>query len=158
MKKLLFLICFLVPTATAYDENEDRYWLAMNIYFEAGNQSDAGRIAVALVTINRVNSWGWPNDIESVVTQGPTRPSWRDGTPVPVRHMCQFSWYCDGKKDIPEDSKTWEESIRLAQMVLDEGMYDFTHGSTHYHNDKVDPYWNKHLKKTLVIDNHIFYK
>ena len=158
MKKLLFLICFLVPTAIAYDENEDRYWLAMNIYFEAGNQSDAGRIAVALVTINRVNSWGWPNDIESVVTQGPTRPSWRDGTPVPVKHKCQFSWHCDGKKDVPEDSKTGEESIRLAQLILDEGMYDFTHGSTHYHNDKVDPYWNKHLKKTLVIDNHIFYK
>ena len=132
--------------------------LALNVYHEARDQPFSGQVAVAQVVMNRVKDNRYPDNVCDVVTQGPTRPSWRDGTPVPVRHMCQFSWYCDGKKDVPEDSKTWEESIRLAQMVLDEGMYDFTHGASHYHNDTVHPYWADHLYKTLTIDNHIFYK
>ena len=154
---IFFMLFLSIHEAKAYDENEDRFWLAMNMYHEAGNQSDAGRIAVALVTLNRVNSWGWPDQIDQVVTQGPTYVNWK-GNVLPIKNKCQFSWYCDGEPDEPEDSKTWEECLKLANMIMDEGMYDFTHGSTHYHSDKVDPYWNKHLVKVMVIDNHIFYK
>ena len=74
-----------------------------------------------------------------------------------ANHKCQFSWYCDGKKDIPEDSKTWEECLIIAEKVL-YGMYDFTEGATHYHNDTVHPYWADHLAHVVTIDNHIFYK
>jgi hypothetical protein len=63
------LIVVAVPVESS-DENGDAYWLAMNMYFEAGNQSEAGRIAVALVTINRKESWDYPDDIETVVTLG----------------------------------------------------------------------------------------
>jgi N-acetylmuramoyl-L-alanine amidase len=158
MKKLiLFLALFAINSdINASDPNDERYWLALNIYFEAGNQSEAGRIAVALVTMNRVDSWQYPDDVDQVVTQGPTMVNWKGNT-LPVKHMCQFSWFCDGKADIPEDSKTWEECLIIAEKVL-YGMYDFTEGATHYHNDCVDPYWNKHLQHVVTIDNHLFYK
>jgi N-acetylmuramoyl-L-alanine amidase len=153
----IFIGMSFASQVQAFDENEDRYWLAMNIYFEAGNQSQAGRLAVAHVTMNRVDHWGWPGTIESVVKQGPTFVNWK-GNVLPVRNMCQFSWYCDGKADLPEDSKTWEECLDLADLVFSKELHDFTEGSTHYHNDKVHPYWADHLHKTVTIDNHIFYK
>ena len=48
---------------------EDRYCLAQNIYFEAGNQPFAGKLAVAHVTLNRVFDLQFPNDICGVVYQ-----------------------------------------------------------------------------------------
>ena len=150
------LIVVAVPVESS-DEKGDAYWLAINMYFEAGNQSEAGRIAVALVTINRKESWDYPDDIETVVTQGPTFENWK-GNVYPVKHKCQFSWYCDGKADVPEDSKTWDEVYQLAHFIMQYGMYDFTDGATHYHNDTVHPYWADHLYHVVTIDNHIFYK
>ena len=54
----------------ASDENEEAHCLAKNIYFEAGNQPLAGRIAVAQVTINRRNHGMFPNTICEVGQQG----------------------------------------------------------------------------------------
>jgi spore germination cell wall hydrolase CwlJ-like protein len=99
----------------------------------------------------------YPDNVCDVVYQGPTYTNWK-GNQVPVRHKCQFSWYCDGKSDEPVDSKTYMETLFLADMILRGDVYDFTDGATHYHNDKVDPYWNDHLVLMLTIDNHIFYK
>ena len=146
-----------VGNLKAWDENGEAVCLAKNIYFEAGNQSKAGRLAVGLVTLNRVEMREYPDTICGVVYQGPTYTNWKGNT-WPVKHKCQFSWYCDGKKDIIEDSKTWNEVYLLAVALVQGSVYDFTDGSSHYHNDKVHPYWADHLYKTLTIDNHIFYK
>ena len=57
-------------------------------------------IAVALVTRNRVFDDRYPDTYCGVVEQGPVRESWKkNGTYYPIRHRCQFSWYCDGKSD-----------------------------------------------------------
>ena len=146
-----------VGNLKAWDENGEAVCLAKNIYFEAGNQSKAGRLAVGLVTLNRVEMREYPDTICGVVHQGPTYTNWKGNT-WPVKHKCQFSWYCDGKKDIIEDSKTWNEVYLLAVALVQGSVYDFTDGSSHYHNDTVNPYWADHLYKTLTIDNHIFYK
>ena len=146
----------LALPVNAYDENEDRYWLAMNMYFEAGNQSDAGRLAVGHVVLNRQEMREYPDTICDVVHQAKWRENWK-GNMIPVKHQCQFSYFCDGKPEEIEDSKTWNESYMLATLLVN-GMYDFTHGASHYHNDQVHPYWADHLYKTVVIDNHIFYK
>ena len=76
---------------------------------------------------------------------------------IPVKHKCQFSYFCDGKPEEIEDSKTWNESYMLTTLLVN-GMYDFPHGASHYHADSVYPNWADHLYKTVVIDNHIFYK
>jgi len=72
--------------------------------------------------------------------------------------MCQFSWWCDGKSDTPEDSATWELSLDTARQVTWDKYGDITEGATHYHNDSVNPYWADSLNETVTIDNHIFYK
>ena len=41
----------------------DAHCLAQNIYFEAGNQPLAGKIAVANVTLNRVEHDKFPNNV-----------------------------------------------------------------------------------------------
>ena len=78
--------------------------LALNTYHEAKNQSLVGQIATAQVVMNRVEDNRFPNTICEVVKQGPTRPSWEDPKKeYPIKHRCQFSWYCDGKDDTPKN-------------------------------------------------------
>ena len=145
-----------ISKINAWDENGEVACLAEAIYFEAGNQSDAGRLAVGHVVLNRQEMREYPNTICDVIHQAEYRENWK-GNMIPVKHRCQFSYFCDGKPEIIEDSKTWNESYMLATLLVN-GMYDFTHGASHYHNDSVYPYWADHLKHTVTIDNHIFYK
>ena len=64
--------------------------LATAVYFEARGEPFVGQSAVAHVVLNRVEDTRFPNDICSVVKQGPTY-SWK--TNFPIRNMCQFSYY-----------------------------------------------------------------
>ena len=75
--------------------------LALNTYHEAKNQSMIGQIATAQVVMNRVADSRYPNTVCEVVKQGPKYK----GSDVPVRHKCQFSWFCDGKDDTPKNEK-----------------------------------------------------
>ena len=93
--------------------------LALNTYHEAKNQSLVGQIATAQVVMNRVEDKRFPNTICEVVKQGPTRPSWEDPKKeYPIRHRCQFSWYCDGKDDTPKNEKAWRKAQDVAFLVL----------------------------------------
>ena len=55
--------------------------LALNVYHEAKNQPMIGQIAVAQVVMNRVEDDRYPDDVCSVVEQGPTY-SWTDDFPI----------------------------------------------------------------------------
>ena len=134
--------------------------LAKNIYFEAKNQGTAGWAAVASVTLNRVNDTRYPNSICEVVYQGPARPSWQDPElMIPIRHKCQFSWYCDGKSDVMRNASKGQEIIKFAEYVLSTKFdLDITDGATHYHADYVYPAWAKTKTKTIEIGDHIFYR
>jgi len=141
----------------ASDPNNEIYCLAQNIYFEAGNQPLAGKVAVSQVVINRVEHPSYPDNICEVVYQAKLRVNWKNEF-VPIKNQCQFSWFCDGKSDDPVDSQTWLLSMHIARDVVQQKYGDITEGSTHYHSDKVDPYWASSLNRTVVINNHIFYK
>ena len=156
---VIFVLSLLLSREVqAFDENGDRFCLAQNIYFEAGNQPFIGRFAVANVTLNRVNDLQFPNTVCEVVYQSASyRKSWT-GKIIPKRGMCQFSWYCDGKSDEPKDSVTWIESIRIADMALQSSNFDVTEGALWYHADYIHPYWADHLEYVVQIENHIFYK
>ena len=119
-----------ISKINAWDENGEVACLAEAIYFEAGNQSDAGRLAVGHVVLNRQEMREYPNSICDVVHQAEWRENWK-GNMIPVKHRCQFSYFCDGKPETIEDSKTWNESYMLATLLVN-GMYDFTHGASHY--------------------------
>jgi N-acetylmuramoyl-L-alanine amidase len=153
----LGLIMIYPLSLEASDPNNEIYCLAQNIYFEAGNQPVAGKVAVSQVVINRVEHPSYPDNICDVVYQAKLRVNWKNEF-VPIKNKCQFSWFCDGKSDDPVDSQTWLLSMHIARDVVQQKYGDITEGSTHYHSDKVDPYWASSLNRTVVINNHIFYK
>ena len=130
--------------------------LALNTYHEAKNQSMVGQIAVAEVVMNRVADRRYPNTVCEVVKQGPKYK----GSDVPVRHKCQFSWFCDGKSDEPKrDSKEWRMAQEYARIVLSGRIVlDVTEGATHYHATYVKPSWAKTKTRTTRIESHIFYR
>lgn len=124
---------------------EDLYWLAINIYHEARNEPLIGRIAVGVVTLNRVYDPRYPNTVKTVVTE-----------------YKQFSWYNNRKVPPPKNKKAWEDSQRIARFLLTQGyesdIVGVLEGATHFHAIYVNPKWAK--TKTLVgrIGNHIFYR
>ena len=130
--------------------------LALNTYHEAKNQSMIGQIATAQVVMNRVMDKRYPNTVCEVVKQGPKYK----GSDVPVRHKCQFSWFCDGKSDEPKrDSKEWFKAQDYARIVLSGRIaLDVTEGATHYHATYVKPAWAKTKTRTTRIERHIFYR
>lgn len=143
MKNLIFpvIVCLLNAPASAYTQ-ADRECLALNIYHEARGEPEEGQIAVAHVTLNRVESPRFPNNICSVV--------WQSG---------QFSWTQDGRSDIPRDRAAWVRSQELADIALDwhDMGEDFSHGATFYHANYVNPFWASIFDHVVTIGVHIFY-
>jgi len=76
-KLLLVLPLVLISPFALSSDNKDAECLAENIYHEARGESTLGKIAVGLVTINRVRDARWPSNICSVVYEGPVRESWK---------------------------------------------------------------------------------
>ena len=135
--------------------------MANNIYFESRNQTLKGMMAVGLVTMNRVKDSRFPDTVCDVVYQGPTRKSWRDPTArYPIKHRCQFSWYCDGKSDdIPsQDIELFSLILSMAFKIYYGEFKDFTDGATHYHAYYVEPDWASTKTRTYRIDDHYFYR
>jgi len=122
--------------------------LALNVYHEARSEPMLGQYAVAHVTINRVQSNKWPNDMCKVVKQG-----YYKGL-----HRCQFSWYCDGKSDKPYEQLAWARSLIVADNALRGKIKDVTYGATHYHARYVRPYWSKSFTMTTTYGSHKFYR
>lgn len=159
MRLIISLIFFISLYANAYDEfsplgipDSEIRCLAMNIYHEARDQSKAGQLAVAFVTHNRkVNTKRFrrQNTYCKVVHQGY----------VPGRRDCHFSWYCDGKSDTPYETKKWKEIRDFAVWFAYNSDYvvDPTHGSTHYHNLTVEPWWTEDMVLNGIIGDHLFW-
>ena len=130
--------------------------MAFNIYHEAGNQSMIGQMAVGQVVLNRVADDRFPNTVCEVVKQAVTYKN----SNKPVRWKCQFTWYCDGKKDEPNfESRTWRLALDHASILITKRIVlDITEGATHYHATYVRPAWAKTKTRTTRIDRHIFYR
>ena len=129
--------------------------LAQNIYFEARDQPVIGQRAVAEVVLNRVFDPRWPDTVCEVIREGPTY-SWKQD--YPVKHRCQFSWYCDGLSDKPKDQRAWAKAIAIAEdLFFYYGLsINTVEGATFYHATTVDPAWN--LEYVVTIEDHIFYR
>jgi spore germination cell wall hydrolase CwlJ-like protein len=123
--------------------------MALNIYYEARSSNLADRVATADVVINRVLDSRYPDTICEVV---------KDGYVLGKRN-CQFSWYCDGKSDDPQDEDRWVEAQTLAWAVVRWGQYrGITEGATHYHATYVNPRWAKSLQLVGRIGAHVYYR
>ena len=129
--------------------------LALNIYHEAKNQSFIGQVAVAQVVMNRVKDKRYPNTVCEVVKQGQTY-KWKPS--LPIKHKCQFSWYCDGKSDKPIESKAWQDAKHVANGVYNEHLFDLVNGATHYHAYYVKPSWAEtktYITSTQIVNTQI---
>ena len=78
---------------------------------------------------------------------------------VPLKHKCQFSWYCDGKADIITDVQSYKIALAVAHQVLSKySMHDVTDGALFYHAYYVKPRWAREKIKTVVhYSIHISY-
>jgi spore germination cell wall hydrolase CwlJ-like protein len=130
--------------------------LAQAVFFEARGEPFLGKVAVASVVMNRTLDKRFPDNVCDVVKQGPTHKSRPD---LPIRHRCQFSFYCDGKSDeLNMQLRSAQQSVAVAYKVLAGHTSDVTYGATFYHASYVQPTWSFHKKKTIRIHNHFFYK
>lgn len=163
MKKLIVAIFVLMSASVAHAEtkelytqesNPEHYCLALNIYYEARGSSLADRAGVANVVMNRTKDRRYPATICEVVRQG-----MKDANGNMIRNKCQFSWYCDGKSDVPQDTDRWMEAQLLAWQMIEHDKYrGLTEGATHYHATYVNPRWAKDLQLVGRIGAHIFYR
>lgn len=129
--------------------------LADNIYHEARGESIEGQLAVTHVVFNRTASNKFPTTYCDVIHQGDT---WQGHI---IRNRCQFSWYCDGRSDVPRDIDAYIKAQEMAyaawRIYYLKGM-DMSNGADHYHADHVLPWWSKEMTPTATIGNHLFYK
>jgi hypothetical protein len=123
--------------------------LARNIYYEAGYEPFEGKVAVAQVTINRVESGQFPSDICRVVYQKNI---------VYEKVLCQFSWYCEtATMKKPMNGPVYTESMEVAKKVLLEGFrLPNLKNALYFHGDYINPGWKK--EQVAKIGRHIFYK
>jgi len=129
--------------------------MAVAIYFEARAEPLAGQIAVANVIVNRVMDDRYPDDVCEVVTQGKLGSTTAS---IVRRNKCQFSFYCDGKSDVPTDEAAFRYAMDVASNILGGVWFDPTDGATHYHSIDVHPSWAKSKTRVVRIENHIFYR
>jgi len=144
--------------------------LALNMYHEARSQGTGCVFAVSAVVLNRVNDTRVPNSVCEVIYQGPIRESCKTRQHIdlpdykrkyyPIKNRCQFSWYCDGKSDIPHNKKRYKELLDLSEAIMynEISFVDITDGALFYHADYVTPGWAKTKQRTVEIEDHIFYR
>ncbi len=168
-----WLFFMVLAQAQNYDiilEKKDphAYCLAQNIYFEAATEPVIGKIAVGIVVINRVKDARYPNTICDVVKQGPVYESWKTRNDkdlkqseriyYPVKHKCQFSWFCDGKSDVVRPTINWYKSQIIAMQILKGKWSGIVEGATHYHATWVSPEWRHELTYIGQAGDHLFYR
>lgn len=133
---------------TIGDPRDEISCLALNIYFEARNEPNEGKLAVSHVVMNRVMSHHFPSTVCKVIQQGGEIR----------RYRCQFSWWCDGFSDTPRNMREWQRSNELALAVYWGQTEDPTDGALWYHADYVSPAWRKDFIEGPKIGRHIFYQ
>ena len=125
----------------------DEQWqcLAKALYFEARGETLKGQFAVAEVILNRVDSPRYPSTVCGVVQQG-------------GKGSCQFSYNCDGARDVMADASAADLAGRIARVMLDGAPRQLTYGATHFHTRAVNPDWSHRFERTAQIGAHLFYK
>ena len=142
VKSLKNQVVFYNNNETLKLSKADMRCLEHNIFYEAGIEDYAGKIAVAQVTYNRLKTKRWGNTICKVVYS-----------------PHQFSWTKQKNRQKPK-GKLWKESKRAAAAFVDGLRLLNLHQSLYYHASwmKKKPRWAKHKVKVHEIGQHIFYK
>ena len=149
---LVFFSC-LTTTASATnfyykctpEDTNEITQLACNIYFESRGESHTGQLAVAFNTLNRVDSYKYPNTVREVVWQ-----------------RKQYSWTHDGKSDVIKDYNTFVKALQIASYVyeLDQDQFKVLspiENALWYHNINILPKWVDKRCEVAKIGLHVYY-
>ena len=133
---------------SASDKLKQLECLTRNVYWEAASEPFEGKVGVAQVTMNRVESGKFADTVCGVVHQKNV---------IYEKVICQFSWYCDTPGTMkPVRKELWKESEEVAKKVLLENFrLPSLKNALYYHADYINPNWNK--PKIEKIGRHIFY-
>lgn len=131
----------------ASEDNSDTFFgqelgcLAMNIYHEARGETQQGKMAVAAVTMNRIENKHYPNTACEVVWQ-----------------RKQFSWTdLKVKYHLIKDVKAWGDALDIAQYFMQGENWSGVGKATHYHATSVSPNWKDDNQLIAKVGNHLFY-
>ena len=114
--------------------------LTKNIYYEARGEDETGQYAVANVTLNRLKSGKWGNDICKVVYA-----------------KKQFSWTNQKKLSKP-DPAAWARAHEIAVNALNGTRVRGLDASLFYHADYIkSPVWVDNRHYVTQIGQHKFY-
>lgn len=120
---------------------EARECLAMNIYHEGRGESYAGQEAIAAVTMNRVQSRHFPDNVCDVVWQ----------------HK-QFSWTRTAPRHHAiVNIDAWKQALEIAERFLNGTGGAPVGKANHYHAEHVKPYWTRDDRLIARIGKHFFY-
>lgn len=128
--------------------------LALNVYHEARGEPENGQYAVATVTMNRVQSNKYPDDVCRVVYQRAWSKKYK-------RYISAFSWtdYDHVSEIIPKESSAWRNAYTVAEKVYRENQRsEKTKDALFYHANYVNPAWASEKTKIAKIGHHIFYR
>lgn len=135
---IISLVLGTALAAQAASPDRETQCLARNIYHEARGESWQGKIAVAVVTINRTEHWQFPKTICKVVYQ----PG-------------QFTWTRYKNLRI-YDTLAWQDSLLVAHIAR-EFYHEYAQHfpALYFHSKTVKPLWQH--RRLATIGNHVFY-
>jgi N-acetylmuramoyl-L-alanine amidase len=184
MKRFISIIVSVIALASPIlghaNASNDVNCLAQNIYHEAANEPEEGKVAVGLVTINRANHDRFPKTICGVVNQRTVRSVPRTVTVTKESRdhrynktkethtrtvwqqvsICQFSWKCESGKYVKVNDRRWSESLRIATELLDGGYDELRskyNDAMYFHEYRIRPSWAIQKRRIEKIGGHIFY-
>lgn len=140
MKKFLLALAMMIAASNISAGDTEFDCLVRNVYYESKSEPRNGKLAVALVTLNRVDNPKYPNSICRVVYQ-----------------KGQFSWTAN--KQLLKQKINLEQWQAAKSAAIEAYMNRNALGlfsATHFHNYTVKPNWQ--LKLVAKIGNHKFYK
>jgi hypothetical protein len=120
---------------------QDKNCMIRNVFFEAGSEPYAGKIAVAHVTWNRVRSGQWGNTVCQVV-HAPNQFSWTAESSA--RHRAPYGPH-------------WETTRQAVYDFIDGQRVNGLDRSMNFHAVHVRPEWARSDRRVAKIGGHVFY-
>jgi spore germination cell wall hydrolase CwlJ-like protein len=128
--------------------------LARNIFYESGSETLEGKVAVAVVTINRSKD----ERFGSTSLCGIIHSKTNIGKGIIV---CQFSWVCGSNIKIKKDDARWIASKEVAENIArgDYSEYSYKYRKAlFFHAISVKPSWSRTKRVVARIGGHVFYE
>ena len=169
------------PLITFNVTSKDEDCLARNIFYEAAGEPEEGKVAVGMVTINRVKDGRFEKTICGVVNQrtvfarqkqiaktemvakgffGRPEPTTIKEIVIQYVPVCQFSWACSFVRVPKVTDERWEDSKRIARALLNEEYPQWEakyEKAMYFHSTGVRPVWAYQKPVVNRIGGHIFY-